>query len=352
MPFSFNLNIFFDYFTKLLSLQKFLTFFIYDNLIAKNELFILNNLHKFFYNLDKLDQKKLAWSLFIICPGFFASNMVMARAMADVMPPMTMALTRWLFVSMIIFAFCWPWIKTNTQIIFSEWKHLIVLGGFGMGLCGGPVYLAGEYTSATNIGLIYASSPLLILLISVFFLKEKISFVQIVGFLMGVLGVLLILVRGNLTTIFFIEFNKGDLWICSATLSFALYSLGLKYFKTRIPSIVRIGLMSAAGVLWHLPFTIMEFIFWNREFVLSAQMFQGLFILIFISSFAAYVSYSKIIAILGAAKAGMVLYLSPIYVAIFAILLLGENLAWFHIIGCLLIIPGVWLTSLKSYSER
>ena len=70
---------------------------------------------------------------------------------------------------------------------------------------------------------------------------------------------------------FFIEFNKGDLWICSATLSFALYSLGLKYFKTRIPSIVRIGLMSAAGVLWHLPFTIMEFIFMEKESLYSAH---------------------------------------------------------------------------------
>ena len=68
----------------------------------------------------------------------------------------------------------------------------------------------------------------------------------------------------------------------------------------------------------------------------------------FYISFAAYVSYSKIIAILGAAKAGMVLYLSPIYVAIFAILLLGENLAWFHIIGCLLIIPD---EDFKSYSN-
>ena len=73
---------------------------------------------------------------------------------------------------------------------------------------------------------------------------------------------------------------------------------------------------TAAGVLWHLPFTVLEFILWNRELVLSVQIFQGLFILIFISSFAAYASYSKIIAILGAAKAGMVLYLSPIYVAV------------------------------------
>ena len=130
MPFSFNSNIFFDYFTKLLNFQKFLTFFIYDNLIAKNELFILNNLQKFFCNLDKLDQKKLAWSLFIICPGFFASNMIMARAMADIMPPAVMALTRWLFVSMIIFAFCWPWIKTNMQIIFPM-KILLFLVGLG-----------------------------------------------------------------------------------------------------------------------------------------------------------------------------------------------------------------------------
>ena len=111
--------------------------------------------------------------------------------------------------------------------------------------------------------------------ISVFFLKEKISFVQIVGFLMGGSRSSIDFSEGKFNHHFFHEFNKGDLWICSATLSFALYSLGLKYFKTRIPSIVRIGLMSAAGVLWHLPFTIMEFILWNRELVLSAQMFQG-----------------------------------------------------------------------------
>ena len=305
----------------------------------------------FTYILSKVDPKKIAWSLFAICPGFFASNMIMARAMVDILPPMTMALMRWFFVSFIIFAFSWPWIKRNIPVVISEWKHLTILGGFGMGLCGGPVYLAGEHTSATNIGLIYASSPLLILLISYFFLNEKISLIQFLGFFMGIFGVLIILVRGDLAFFLLIQFNQGDLWICSATLSFALYSLGLRYFETKIPNIVRIGFMSAAGVLWHLPFSIMEFYLWNRNFTLSSEMFSGLFILIFISSFAAYISYSKIIEILGASKAGMVLYLSPIYVAIFAIFFLGETLQWFHFMGCLLIIPGVWLTSLKSSSS-
>ena len=161
------------------------------------------------------------------------------------------------FVSFIIFVFSWPWIKRNILVVISEWKHLTILGGFGMGLCGGPVYLAGEHTSATNIGLIYASSPLLILLISYFFLNEKISLIQFLGFFMGIFGVLIILVRGDLAFFLLIQFNQGDLWICSATLSFALYSLGLRYFETKIPNIVRIGFMSAAGVLWHLPFSIM-----------------------------------------------------------------------------------------------
>ena len=61
--------------------------------------------------------------------------------------------------------------------IRSEWLSLAILGGLGMGLCGAPIYLAGTLTTATNIGLIYAVCPLIILMLSayVFFASIKLG---------------------------------------------------------------------------------------------------------------------------------------------------------------------------------
>ena len=71
----------------------------------------------------------------------------------------------------------------------------------------------------------------------------------------------------------------------------------------------------------------------------------ALLILIFIASIGAYVSYGFIVSRLGATIAGATLYLSPVYAAVLAVILLNEQIMTYHVIGGALILPGLWLVS-------
>lgn len=287
----------------------------------------------------------LAYGLMVISPAMFCANMIMARAMVGILPPITMAFLRWGLVAAFIAVILWPQIKIYLGSLRSEWRSLMFLGGLGMGLCGAPVYIAGAYTTATNIGLIYSTSPLLILLMSVVVLHQKLKISQLIGLLMGLCGVVLVLVRGDIDILLQLKLNKGDLWICMSTIAFSVYSLGLKYIPTNLPSLVRLAAMAGAGALWHLPFMLIELTVWGADLQPSWAAAQGVMILVFIASLGAYATYGKIVDLVGAPRASLVLYIVPLYAAGLALVLLGEMVHSYHILGITLILPGLWLAN-------
>ena len=108
---------------------------------------------------------------------------------------------------------------------------------------------------------------------------------------------------------------------------------------------LRFAACAAAGALWHLPFLGYELVVQNQTVTFSSDVLAAIMVLVFISSIGAYLSYGYIVARLGAARAGAVLYIVPVYNAVFAILLLGEVLSAYHLIGLSLILPGLWLAN-------
>ena len=294
----------------------------------------------------------VAWGLLLIAPALFCSNMIMARAMVGILPPISMAFLRWSIVALVLAVFCWRELRTKHQVLRREWPHLLFLGSLGMGLCGGPVYLGGELTTATNIGLIYASCPLFVALFAALFLKEQLHMGQIAGLIIGLFGVIWIIAEGAPSRLVRLSFNTGDLWICLATLSFAIYSVGLRHFPTRLSATLRLAAMAAGGALCHLPFMAAELTFWGREIILRPEVFAGLAVLVFISSIGAYATYGQVVRVLGAVRAGVILYIAPVYNAVFAMVLLGEMLTDFHLVGSALILPGLWLVGRGHNTQR
>ena len=288
---------------------------------------------------------KLAWALVFICPAFFSSNMLLARGMAGVFPPLSLAFLRWLFVGLVIMAAMAALRRIKMDVIRQEIKPILFLASLGMGLCGGPVYLAGELTTATNIGLIYSTAPLLMAVIALFVFKQHLSIRQSCGLLMGLVGVLIILFKADPALMKTLSFNRGDILIVLATFSFSIYSLGLKYFKTTLTQVQRFGCMALGGALWHAPFVIWEVSARGPWPEFTAAIIAGLFIAVFFASIGAYLSYGFIVVTLGTAIASATLYLSPIYAAILAALLLDEQIMIYHLMGGALILPGLWLVS-------
>lgn len=291
---------------------------------------------------------RIAWLFVLICPAFFASNMVMARAMVGVFPPVAMAFMRWLLVGLIVFIVLMAYRKLPWSVIRREAKSILWLGSLGMGLCGGPVYMAGELTTATNIGLIYSAAPLCIALLAFIRFSEPLRYIQLVGLMMGLFGVLAIIARGDIGLLADMQFNGGDLLILLAMVSFSIYSLGLKYSPSSLTQFQRFGAMALGGALWHLPFVFWEIANRGAWPDLNLTIILALMVLVFSASLGAYLSYGFIVSRLGATIAGSTLYLSPIYSAGMAVILLGEVIELYHIIAACFILPGLWLVSRKT----
>ena len=93
-----------------------------------------------------------------------------------------------------------------------------------------------------------------------------------------------------------------------------------------------------------IPFTLWEALAWlpselsckSVALVLAAALIPGA---------GAYAAYSYMQRTLGAARVAMVMYLGPLYSAVIAWWVLGETIEWFHGVGALLILPGIWLST-------
>lgn len=236
------------------------------------------------------------------------------------------------------------------QVIRQEKWHLLVLGALGMWICGAFVYQGGRDTQAINIALIYAMSPVLITVVSANLLREKISTLQRLGLAMCLFGVLLVIGKGNFATFLTLRVNPGDWWILIAAISWAAYSILLKYWPSQLNPAVRLAAVTAGGLVVLLPFTIVEYLVWPlitqaKDLWISWRGVGLMFLAAVFPGFLAYQSHSFLLKELGPARTSGMLYLGVIYAAGIAWLVLGEPVLWFHWAGAALVLPGVYLTS-------
>ncbi len=295
--------------------------------------------------LSERMKDQLAWAFLFISPALFSSNMLVARAMVGVFPPVSLAFLRWFFVGVLVITCLITFRRFNWSHLKAEFKQVMFLASLGMGICGGPVYIAAEVTTATNIGLIYSTAPLLMALFALMVFKEKLSHQQVLGLIMGLVGVLVIMFKAELAHVAALKFNSGDLLIVLTTISFSIYSLGLKHLKTNLTQVQRFGAMALGGALWHAPFMWRELSSLNTWPDITWPIIIALLVVIFFASIGAYLSYGFIVSRLGTAVAGATLYLAPIYAAVLALIILGEAIMDYHVYGAVLILPGLWLVS-------
>ena len=297
-----------------------------------------------------MSETQIAYLMLFTAPGMFAVNMLVARWMAFETPPVALAFWRWLGVLLLMLLLRGKQLWLHRQHVQEEWKDLLVLGSLGMGICGAFVYIGAETTQATNIGLLYSSSPVMIVLLAWKFYKERLSQRQILGGVICLGGVLWIVMRGSFETLLNLDLNVGDLWILTAVVSWAVYVVILKFRPTGMPMTTRFTAICLFGSMILLPFYLWESIMYQTMPVTPDSM-TAVALLVFIAGFGAYQAYGKAQAVLGAAKGGLILYLNPLYVALMAWLFLGEPLQHYHYLGAGLILPGIFLVNLPTRTQ-
>lgn len=291
-----------------------------------------------------LPERQVALVLLFVAPALFCSNMLTARLVHDVFPPVALAFWRWAATLCLLLPFTATVLWRQRRAIAREWPDFLLLGALGMGACGAFVYIGADTTSATNIGLIYAASPILIVVLARVFYHEPLSLLQSGGILLCLAGVVAIVCRGDLQVLATLSFAPGDLWIVAAMAAWAVYSVLLRHRASALPMMARFAAIVAGGVAILLPFTVMEGLGGALP-PLEPRSFLTVGFLAVFASFGAYQVYGLVQRILGAGPTSLLMYLIPVYNGGLAYLLLGERLQFYHLAGAALVLPGIYLAT-------
>ncbi|XXY54028.1 DMT family transporter [Sorangium sp. So ce269] len=290
--------------------------------------------------------QRIAQVLLFVTPAMFTANMVLARATADFIPPVALAALRWLGVVLVLLPFCARELWRHRATLRRGWARYAVLGLLGMGICGAGVYHGAASTTATNIGLIYAISPVMIILLSRAMFGDRLSRRQGLGAALSLTGVLVIVLRGDPAALLALSFTTGDLIILAAAISWALYAVLLKRWPDPLGVTARLTVIALAGVIVLLPPLGWELASRGPP-DFDLRTIAAVLTLVLVPGAGAYATYGYITQHLGPGRTGLLLYLSPVYTAVMAWLLLGEALALHHWLGAALVLPGLFFATHK-----
>jgi len=288
----------------------------------------------------------LPFLLLFIQPIFMASNLIVARGGVEYVPPISLAFWRWLTVFFILLPFTFSSLKKNFKFVKQEYKRIFFIGAMGCGVCGAFPFLAGQTTTITNMGIIYSSSPIFIILISSIFFKEKINFLRIVGLISCLVGVFIIIIKGDISLFINLKFTIGDLWMLASAIGWALYSIYLFYWKTNLKIFDRFTLIAFFGAVSLLPFYLIE-----ENLFIRTSFDIYFFIWVFFAAISpgiiAFTLYTITQKKLGASITGFTLYIFTVYSAIYGYLFFNEQLEYHHYIGTILVFCGVYIVKRK-----
>jgi drug/metabolite transporter (DMT)-like permease len=288
------------------------------------------------------NDRRLALVLFFVVPAALVSNMIAARWIGGTIPPVATAFWRWALTLIILTPFTAAALWRGRAEIRREWRSFLLLGFLGMGICGAPTYIAGRTTTATNIGLIYAACPVLIVLFARFGYGERIGLARVAGIALALAGAGWIVLRGEPLNILHLNFVEGDLLIALGAISWAIYSVLLKYKRTALDATTRLAAITAFGVAVNVPFLLGEMAFYAVPDY-GPQDWAVFLFLALVPGIMSYLGYSIVVGTLGAGAASLLMYLVPLYGPTLAWLVLDERLAAYHLVGAAMLLPGLYL---------
>ncbi|MCF2599249.1 DMT family transporter [Phocaeicola barnesiae] len=236
-----------------------------------------------------------------------------------------------------LLAFCHQKLMANT------WRDegLFLLAG----LTGGSLYFisensALEITMASNVSLIVCTTPVLTVLLSSFFFKEKLRKGFIAGSLVALSGVTLVVFNGSV----FLKLNPlGDCLTLLAALSWAFYSLILRQMGNKYSTLFitrKVFFYGLITMILYLPFAPSSF---HLERLCYPLVYGNLLFLGIVASMLCYLSWNACVRIIGAPRASNYLYINPLVAVWASHLFLSEPITPTALLGAGLIIGGVYI---------
>ncbi|MFB5590886.1 MULTISPECIES: DMT family transporter [Bacillus cereus group] len=255
--------------------------------------------------------------------------------------PFTLLFIRLLFAGGICLLFSFKQLKRSVAHKQVPWKRMSLLSFTGVA----GYFMFTSYgislTSGLHVSIIDAALPLVTILFSAFFLKEKIQLNYWIGIALGVVGVLLITIPSSNVDQ---EVSLiGDILILLSTFLFAFYTVLLKrpnqeqYLLNKV--FTTLTLIIGAVIL--LPFAMAETFYYGFPEIETWKTGFSVMYLVIGATILAYWFWNRALETVSASVSGLYLNALPLISIVASIVLLNESLTWRIVIGGSLVLFGV-----------
>lgn len=274
----------------------------------------------------------------------WSGNFIVARGMAEAVPPATLAFCRWSVACLALAPLAARPLWRERRLVRSHLGYLLVTSLLGVTLFNTLIYVAGHHTASVNLALISTFIPAFMLLLARLFLADPLTPPRVAGLLCAVFGVVLLLTGANLDVLLALSFNSGDLWMLLAALLFAAYSILVRKKPPELGRTTLLGASFGLGLVMLAPWMITEQLL-GLPTQMSPRLLGSILYIGLGASLASYWLWNMALERIGPARAGFIYYTLPLFCAVEATLLLDEPVTWVHAASGLLIIGGIFLAS-------
>ncbi len=283
--------------------------------------------------------------LLVAPPLFWAGNAVVARALVGEFPPLALSFWRWALALVLILPFTAATLRRYWPNLRGKWGVIVAISALGVGCYNSLQYLALQTSTAVNATLIGASGPIVTLLVGAAFFGTAVRRLQWLGAALSLIGVLLVIARGELANLARLQMDRGDLIMLIATLSWSVYTWLLRTQRPDLPAAALLTLQIALGALMILPFAVVEYLVTGKTAAPTSTNLAALFYVAVLPSLVAYFCWDRGVARAGAILPMYFVNLTPVFAGLLSFFVLGEPIGMHHLVGGALILAGIHLAN-------
>ncbi|MES2323647.1 MAG: DMT family transporter [Pseudomonadota bacterium] len=297
---------------------------------------------------QKLSPSTIA--LLTVPPILWAGNAIVGRLVRDAVPPMTLNLMRWTIALLILLPLGRALFRYRGELI-TNWRRYCLLGLLGIGLYNSLQYLALQSSTPINVTLVASGMPVWMMLVGSLFFGVKVGRKQVMGAVLSVLGVLLVLCRGQWDLLLAMRLVAGDVYMILATIAWSFYSWLLTGQKD-LPALradwaafllAQVGY----GVLWSGAFAAGEWSLGGASIDWSWGLVAAMLYVAIGPAIIAFRCWGAGVQRAGPSVGAFFVNLTPLFTALMSSLILREMPHAYHVIAFALIVGGIGLSATR-----
>lgn len=284
--------------------------------------------------------------LLVLAPFLWACNTVAGKLAVGEIDPLIQVQFRFILAFLLVLPFAWRHLRVDWKAILPALPLLAFYGAFGYATFNYLMFLAPHTTSAVNMSIEQAVIPILVMVGNFIVFRVRAQVLQVVGVILTIWGVVFVATHGDVSRLFDMTVNIGDLYVVAACTLYSVYSLVLKYR----PPIHWLSFLAVTFGFAAITALATRMLFGGGLDAFMAELpnttTTGWLIVVFAAVFPSITSqlcYAMGVSMIGPNRASLFINLIPVFGTVMSVIILAEGLETFHLIAAAFVITGIML---------